>query len=183
MRNLHFCHVTPMFSLLNGANLHLRPLSPEKWRFLTPIRKTAENRCTVGVAGRCEASRGGSATPTLIPASKIGRANPPIFSVFHTLHTSPFWGGYLSVGIFTRESRLRATRGETGLLSAGFPPLIKYHSDNRSCPLSLCFSAVNRLLIPRRLAWAQERPQQKTKKVFAFAAWGAPPYRYRISYR
>lgn len=46
-----------------------------KRHFLTPMERTLEKPLTVGFAVRCEPSRERSATPTLIPASKIGRLN------------------------------------------------------------------------------------------------------------
>ena len=53
-----------------------------------------ENPLTVGFAVRCELSRERSATPTLIPATKIGRAMPPILSVYWLLLERALFGGF-----------------------------------------------------------------------------------------
>ena len=61
--------------------LQHRSLLPRIFAKPTPICKSTKKPLTVGIAVRCKASREGLATPTLIPATKIGRTKPPIFTV------------------------------------------------------------------------------------------------------
>ena len=83
----------------------------KKRRFLTPMTQTLKKPLTVGFAVRCEPSRERSATPTLIPATKIGRAVPPILSVYRVLYNGLILPFLSAFGIIPRGEVLSRHTG------------------------------------------------------------------------
>ena len=84
--------------------------------FTTPVYESLKNPYTVGVAVRCEPRRGSSATPPLIPASKIGRQMPVDFDAYsfyaHLRPKSPKFRLNVIVGYIAYLADKTATTGE-----------------------------------------------------------------------
>ena len=139
----------------------------KKRRFLTPIAQTLEKPLTVGFAVRCEPSRERSATPTLIPATKIGRAVPPILPVYRVLYNGLILPFLSAFGIIPRGEVLSRHTGRNRASNRRVQRPATY--DKTAVEPAHCRFAVRFIILLRYPFYhpkALLRPQQKKKNVY-----------------